>query len=280
MELFQATHREGVGENSRTSINRQPLFLDFKAISILEELSLHQKHISVLRLGQCKEDLKHLHKIHLCFDVKENENPTSPLEIFEMPPHIQDMTIECCHRPDVFLPPNTKFSEHELLEHLKMWNMSNVSKLELIGLGDSSWLSTVCGKLQELNVRQCSDLTTLFRSTSAASFSNLKEMAITECRGLEYLFTLSTTKKFIHLEKITVKECSSLRTVLAKEEDEAPQGAEFKRLRWIDLNSLSSLDCFYPGNNTLQLPLLFQVEIGQCPKMEVFSRGEINAKSF
>jgi hypothetical protein len=190
------------------------------------------------------------------------------------------MILECCDRLDIFLTPNPIFSEHELIGHLKILELNKVSKLKFIGSRDSSWLNKVCEELQKLILQTCPDLTALLDSQSAVSFSNLKELYITECDALEYLFTSSTTKKLIHLEKITVKKCGSMKTIVAKDEDEAPQMVEFKLLCRIDLISLSRLDCFYPGNDILQLPSLARVHIWRCPKMEVFSHGEIYANSF
>jgi hypothetical protein len=58
------------------------------------------------------------------------------------------------------------------------------------------------------------------------------------------------------------------------------QGIKFEWLYCIHLDSLSSLECFYSGIDALELPSLSQVDVRQCPKMQVFSRGEINVKSF
>ncbi|GAU49106.1 hypothetical protein TSUD_13470 [Trifolium subterraneum] len=278
LELFHSAHHEDVAKSSSTSINRQPLFSDSKAIPILETLILDQKHISGLRLVQPRKSLKHLNTIHLWFHSDENEKPTFPYEIFEIAPNLQEMVLECCDH--IFLTQNHIFSEHELIGHLRILKLYKVSKLKFIGSRDSSWLNKVCEEISKLIVQICPDLTTLLDSAPAVSFSNLKELYITECRALEYLFTSSTAKKLIHIEKITVKECGSMKTVVAKDEDEAPQGVEFKLLCCIDLISLSGLDCFYQGNDILQLPSLVEVNIWHCPKMKVFSYGEIHAKQF
>jgi hypothetical protein len=85
----------------------------------------------------------------------------------------------------------------------------------------------------------------------------------------------------MHLEKITVKESPSIKTIVEMEQDGTTLSRfEFKRLYSITLDSLSSLEYFYSGSDTLELPSLTLVNIQQCPKLDVFSRGEISAISF
>jgi hypothetical protein len=247
-------------------------------MSILEELSLDWKHISLLKSGEHTEDLKYLKKILLWFD--ENEEPTLPLEILGKAHNLQDLTLGDISSLQIFLTPNPKVSEHGILGQLKILSLFSVSELQCINFEDS-WLNTVCEKLDELKVLECSCLTKIFRSPSAVSFSYLKNLRIISCHKLEYLFTSSVAKMLVHLEKITVKSSQSIKEIVAKEKDGTTlQGIKFEWLYYIHLDSLSSLVCFYSGNDNMQLPSLTQVDIMQCPKMEVFSQGDIDAILF
>ncbi|KAK2353849.1 hypothetical protein QL285_091433 [Trifolium repens] len=280
LELFQGAHpdSDGEGESSCNSIKRQHLFSCLKDISILQELSLDWKHISLLKSEQHTEDLKYLNKIFLCFDG--NEEPILPLEILEKAQNLQDLTLGLISSLQIFLTHNPKVSEHGILGQLKVLTLLRVSELQCINLEDS-WLNTVCEKLVELNVMKCPGLTKIFHSPSTVTFSYLKDLYINRCHGLEYLFTSSVAKVLMHLERIIVKRSQSIKEIVAKEQDETnSQGIKFEWLNCIHLDSLSSLECFYSGNDTLQLPSLNRVDIWQCPKMKVFSQGEINAKSF
>jgi hypothetical protein len=88
-------------------------------------------------------------------------------------------------------------------------------------------------------------------------------------------------KVLTSLEKITVVESQSITEIVAKGHDgTTSQEVKFERLCSINLNSLKSLQCFYSGNGSLQLPSLTQVYIRQCPKVKVFSSGKINANCF
>lgn len=232
----------------------------------------------MLRLRLHAEDLKKLNKIALWFAADENEKPTLPLEILEKAPNLREMVIGQCSSLDMSLPQYPKTIE--ILEHLEILTLNNVSELKFIGSEDSSWLNNICEKLFKLNVFACPDLTTLLHSTSTISFSNLKELCMCECPKLNYLFTSSATKNLMHLEMINVVNCSSMEKVMAKDKDEAPQVIELKQLRWIFLKSLSSLECFYLGDDILQLPSLEKVQISDCLNMQKFSQGSVYAKYF
>lgn len=145
---------------------------------------------------------------------------------------------------------------------------------------DSPLLNRICEKLHDLYVIECPDLTTILHSTTL-SFNYLKELYISDCHGLKYLFTSSATKMLMHLENIKVWNCNSIQTIVAKEQDErTSRGIKLVRLNHIDLSNLESLECFYSGNNNLQLPSLIQADIWDCPKMKIFCPGSILANSF
>ncbi|GAU40298.1 hypothetical protein TSUD_362780 [Trifolium subterraneum] len=252
LELFQGPHAEGEAESISTSTNRQPLIPNLDAISILEELYLGWEHISVLRLGRQAEDLKYLKKSFLYFDVETNENPTLPLGILQRVPNLQELRLGYTHSLEIFLTKNTNGREHRILGQLKKLTLDTVFELQYINLEDS-WLNTVIEKLHNLYVTDCPDLKNLFHSPCGLSFSYMKELHISSCHGLRYLFTCSIAKALTSLEKITVEKSRSIEEIVAKEND---------------------------GTTPQELPSLTQVYIWQCPKVKVFSSGEINANCF
>ncbi|XP_045802095.1 uncharacterized protein LOC123895675 isoform X1 [Trifolium pratense] len=281
LEVFQGAHAEGEAESISTSTNRQPLIPNLNVISILEELVLDWKHISVLRLGQQSEDLKYLKRAFLYFnEVEKNEKPTFPLEIFEKVPNLQDLLVGWINSVEIFLTKNANGRERRILGQLKFLELHTVYELQYINLEDS-WLNIVIEKLHRLKLSNCPDLEKIFHSPCAVSFSYMKELYVSNCHGLRYLFTCSVAKALPTLEKLTVEESQSITEIIAKEQDgTTSQGVKFERLCYIFLNSLSSLECFYSGNGSLQLPSLSDVYIWQCPNLKVFSSGEIDAKSF
>ena len=245
-------------------------------------LVLDWEHTLVLRtkLGEPMDNLKYLNHIQLYFD-DEKEIPDLPIQILQKMPNLTKMTISECSCLEVFQTQIPEIVEKRVLTHLKILKLDNVSKLQSIGSEDSPWLNVICDseKLQQLYVINCPDLKTLVHSTPSVTFTYVKEMYIDNCNELTYLFTLSSVNKLENLEHIEVTDCESMEAIVLKEEDDISEEIKLQKLKRVELNDLSSLECFYSGNDTLRLPSLMQVDIWICPKMEFFSRGDIYLNS-
>ncbi|XP_061345977.1 uncharacterized protein LOC133291694 [Gastrolobium bilobum] len=206
--------------------------------------------------------------------LDEKEESTMLFEILEKAPNLEDLTI-------LMLSQKPKIAERGMPGHLKVLTLHKVDVLKRIGSEDSSWLNTLCEKLHKLYVSWCPELTTLVHSHSGVSFSYLKELSIWACHKLEYLFTSSTVKMLNSLEKIEVENCAHMIEIVEKEQVETTsEGIKFERLTWILLKDLLRLKHFYSGNETLELPSLIQVDIMNCYRMEIFSQGSVNSRSF
>jgi len=204
------------------------------------------------------------------FGADKNEMPILPIEILKAP-NITEMDIKNCESLENFLAQKPKIGKEEMLGQLTIFS---VSTLQSFQLEYSSSLHIICERLHELFVSKCPHLTTLgVHSTSTVSFSCLKKLGIYKCPNLKYLFTSSAAKKLMNLEQICVIECESVTEIVAKEEDAASEPIKFERLHYICLTSLTSLECFYSGSDTLQLSSLKTVEIWSCPNMKIFSKG-------
>nr|KYP76991.1 hypothetical protein KK1_021254 [Cajanus cajan] len=108
----------------------------------------------------------------------------------------------------------------------------------------------------------------------------MRKMSIYKCHKLQYLFTSAVAKMLMNLEEITVEECELVKEIVAKEGDATSTTIKFERLNTIALYSLPSLICFYSGSDTLQLPSLTTVRIGECRNMKIFSYGVIYTRLF
>ncbi|XP_029127698.1 uncharacterized protein LOC109803274 [Cajanus cajan] len=80
---------------------------------------------------------------------------------------------------------------------------------------------------------------------------------------------------------MSIMQCELVEVILAKGlEETTSEVIRFERLNTINLDSLSSLSCFYSGSDTLLLSSLIRVIIWECPNMKIFSQGVIDAKFF
>lgn len=245
-------------------------------------MALEWKHSSVLNSklesGDYPNLLEYLIWIRLYFDVDDDGNPIFPIQTLQKAsPNLKAMIISSCRSLEVFRTQIPEINKNLMLTQLCL---IDVWKLKSIGSGEAQWLDEICKKLNELDVRGCPHFTALLHSPSSVTFSNLKELFIFNCQRLKYLFTSSAAKKLSQLEEIIVYYCKSIKEIVAKEEDETALGdVILPQLHRISLADLSSLECFYSGNQTLQLPSLIKVHIDKCPKMEIFSQGSIGPNS-
>ncbi|KAL2337373.1 hypothetical protein Fmac_011819 [Flemingia macrophylla] len=245
LETFQRRHETG----GSTSLIRQPLFSEQKAVFILESLKLDGKDTMTLCDGNFPEDmLNELVELELDFD-KFMLN--FPFGLLERASSLEYLQINRCRGVEELF-----FSPHERRE------------------------IPVCKKLQKLRVSGCPDLTTLLHS--AVSFSNLKQLSVKDCRKLRYLFTSATARQLVFLEEIYAENCPSMKEIILEEELDGniSEAIKFDLLTTIFLDSLPLLRCFYSGKETLQLSSLIRVFLTNCPRMRMFSQGNIRADSF
>ncbi|MED6161582.1 hypothetical protein PIB30_062152 [Stylosanthes scabra] len=276
LQLFEGQQKE---EDS-TSITIHPTFSNIKDISEVEHLCLNSKDTSVLfsLLSQAAYEVKlqYLNVLKLSFDDDVNGKSTLPLHLFGTPnleklEIYNSVTIKEIFRSQLDIP--NIISNNETLGNLKQLYL-----FDLFELNSISGLEHL-PKLQLLDVSECPSLTTLVLQPG----SNLKELKLSRCHGLACLFTSRTARMLKHLEEMCIYNCKSIKEIVGKDEhDETQQNQEikFERLERIKIEALESLECFYPGNATLQFPYLIQVEILKCPKVRIFSGGQINAESF
>ncbi|GMH31932.1 hypothetical protein Nepgr_033776 [Nepenthes gracilis] len=113
---------------------------------------------------------------------------------------------------------------------------------------------------------------------------NLHFLKISQIDGLKFLFPASLDSKgFAQLEEIDIWSCKDIEQVLAQEstDDTSNNTASttiiFPRINFIKLSYLRSLRSFSSENyKDLEFPSLVEVQIWQCPMMEVFSYGSLN----
>ncbi|QHO22971.1 Disease resistance protein [Arachis hypogaea] len=240
-------------------------------ISKVEKLWLGPSHTlakQFLNQGGFHHSLNELHLAYFPDYNDDGENSTSPFEILadKMLPKLEIIEIASNNCKTINIPKEAG----ERILHLKELKLSSLHELNSI-----SGLEYLL-KLRLLEVSSCPKLTTVL---VLHSYSNLKELHIIDCGGLECLLASSAAKMLIHLEELKVKRCESLKEIVGKEEESGTEDIiEFKRLHRITLVSMNSLECFYSGNATLNLPSLIRVDIVGCPKMKFFSQTETHVK--
>ncbi|XP_021283020.1 probable disease resistance protein At1g58602, partial [Herrania umbratica] len=146
--------------------------------------------------------------------------------------------------------------------------LTHLSKEE-IPLGE-----VVFNNLMHLEVSGCGKLKNLMPSST--SFKDLISLKVSKCHGLMNLATLPVPKSMVLLGEMSITDCQMLEEIIASASDEVMDGIIFSKLWSLELDGLSSLSRFCSGNYMLGFPSLKKVIMRRCPKMEIFSKGELS----
>ncbi|XP_061349927.1 uncharacterized protein LOC133295147 [Gastrolobium bilobum] len=121
----------------------------------------------------------------------------------------------------------------------------------------------------------------------------LQEVVVKNCKCLTSLFPASVAKDLVKLENLFVKHCEGLMVIVA-EDNADPKGTNleltfpcmiespddkiiFGELQTLNLEYLPNLTSFYNGSFSLSFPSLEELSVFNCHRMETFCPGTINA---
>ncbi|KAH1199679.1 putative disease resistance protein [Glycine max] len=268
---FHNSHKEAVIE--------QPLFMVEKVDPKLKELTLNEENIILLRDAHLPQDfLCKLNILDLSFDDYENKKDTLPFDFLHKVPSVECLRVQRCYGLKEIFPSQKLQVHHGILARLNELYLFKLKELESIGL-EHPWVKPYSAKLETLEIRKCSRLEKVV--SCAVSFSSLKELQVSECERMEYLFTSSTAKSLVQLKMLYIEKCESIKEIVRKEdESDASEEMIFGRLTKLRLESLGRLVRFYSGDGTLQFSCLEEATIAECPNMNTFSEGFVNAPMF
>ncbi|KAL5166946.1 putative disease resistance protein [Glycine soja] len=255
---FHNSHKEAVIE--------QPLFMVEKVDPKLKELTLNEENIILLRDAHLPQDfLCKLNILDLSFDDYENKKDTLPFDFLHKVPSVECLRVQRCYGLKEIFPSQKLQVHHGILARLNELELNKLKELESIGL-EHPWVKPYSAKLEILIINKC---------------SRLKELQVSDCERMEYLFTSSTAKSLVQLKMLYIEKCESIKEIVRKEdESDASEEIIFGRLTKLRLESLGRLVRFYSGDGTLQFSCLEEATIAECPNMNTFSEGFVNAPMF
>ena len=107
------------------------------------------------------------------------------------------------------------------------------------------------------------------------TFGKLNTVNIHDCSSLKSVFPTSVAKALKELERLEIKDCAMVEEIIAKEEGiETTTLFVFPRLSSLYLESLPELKSFYPGKHTSEWPLLNELIIYKCDKLKIFGSNK------
>jgi len=154
------------------------------------------------------------------------------------------------------------------LEELEINQCGIVELIEKEGLDELSVnVEAIEGPSHELKVA----------SSFPSYFQHMKTLDVSHCHGLSNMFTSTMATNLVELTKLRISKCKILIEVISDEGGKEGHVVAFNQLKYVELDGLTTLRCFSSGGYILMFPLLKDVIVNRCPKMEFFFKGPMEA---
>lgn len=208
----------------------------------------------------------------------EDEQATFPYWFLQNVPNLEWLFVDYSAFKEIFR--DERFADEE--GHIKVrTRLKKLTLHELRGLKyickEGSKIDPILEALEYIIVKRCSNMVNLVSSSN--SFSHLTYLEIGSCNRLRNLVASSTARSLAKLREMKITDCNSLETVVFEKGDETKEGIEFSSLETLELSSLPQLCKFCLSKCFIKFPLLEEVIIRRCPRMEIFSEGDTNTPS-
>ncbi|CBI22412.3 unnamed protein product, partial [Vitis vinifera] len=159
-------------------------------------------------------------------------------------------SLQRLHHADLDTPFPVLFDERVAfpsLNFLFIGSLDNVKKIWPNQIPQDSF-----SKLEKVVVASCGQLLNIFPSCMLKRLQSLQFLRAMECSSLEAVFDVEGTNVNV--------DCSSLGNTNV-----------FPKITCLDLRNLPQLRSFYPGAHTSQWPLLEELRVSECYKLDVFA---------
>ncbi|KAH9752715.1 Disease resistance protein [Citrus sinensis] len=263
-------------ENDQFGVPAQQPLLSFKKIlPNLKGLALSGKDITMI----LQDDFpQHLFGSLKLLRVGDDDLACFPLFLLERFHNLELLFLSDCSYEVVFSNEGYLEARARKLALIKRLHLTRLNHLQQLWKHDYKQLDFIFQHLQILRAFHCQNLLSLLPSSSV-SFWNLTRLEAFACKKLMNLVTSSTAKSLERLVSLRVFGCPAMTEVVISDEDETPNLKEeivFSKLSALSLFDLDSLTSFSSGNYAFKLPSLEDLWVIGCPKMKIFTKGELS----
>ncbi|KAF5462724.1 hypothetical protein F2P56_018707 [Juglans regia] len=182
----------------------------------------------------------------------------------------------------------------ELCENLVSIFQSDIlarfQSVEKLSIADCTSLQQVFD-LQELNVNENQAVTTIQLKVlvlarlpqmkhvwskdpkAVFNFKNLKQIEADGCENLRSFFPASVARSLMQLEHLAIIDCGVEEIVEGEVREDEIEWFVFPHVTLLTLKRLARLKWFYPGVHTLECPMLKEMWVEGCQKVDIFAYG-------
>ncbi|GAY66751.1 hypothetical protein CUMW_251290 [Citrus unshiu] len=254
---------------------QQPLFSFKKILPNLEGLALSGKDITMI----LQDDFpQHLFGSLKRLRVGDDDLACFPLGLLEKFHNLEFLFLSDCSYEVVFSNEGYLETHARKLALIKRLDLTRLNHLQQLWKHDSKQPDFIFQHLEILRAYHCQNLLSLLPSSSV-SFRNLTRLQAFACKKLMNLLISSTAKTLDRLVSLRVFGCPAMTEIIISDEDETANLKEeivFSKLSALSLFDLDSLTSFSSGNYAFKLPSLQDLWVIGCPKMKIFTKGELS----
>jgi len=158
-----------------------------------------------------------------------------------------------------------------LLKSLKELEVRDSAKVEVLFDMNDTEITEIASRLKIFVLEGLSELTHVCekKKNGVLIFPNLQEVVVRKCENLQSLFPASVAKNLKSLKGLKIESCAEFQEIVEKEEDTEAKFV-FPCLEELHLYALPQLTCFYPQTFTFECPTLNTLYVFACEKLELF----------
>ncbi|GAU28421.1 hypothetical protein TSUD_54730 [Trifolium subterraneum] len=250
----------------------QNQFSNNEVVPNTSELILNSKDVTMLCNGQLNDELIYtVTNLRLrCFHDESDKFPSDFLQRFV---NLKKLKVTCSSF--TYILNGSECDGHsETIMKLRILVLVELDNLEFI-CEENSEVQPILQNIETLSVHRCSRLKNIIQSS--VLFENLEELLVVNCAGLENILKSSTAISLQKLRKLYIDGCEKIEEIVASDDDNDTSELVFMKLEYLWLKKLPSLRSFCKGRHGFKFPLLKSLFVIDCPVMETFSHGVLDA---
>lgn len=189
-------------------------------------------------------------------------------------PNLEKLTVSCSSFIKLFSSENLENHHLGTITRLRGLELEYLKNLKYI-CEEKSPIRSILQNLETLEVIGCSSLTNIV--PSSVLVQNLDTLYVSACASLFNLISSTTVRSLQNLSSMAIHGCEMIEEIVASEDGERGEIA-FMKLECLVLLKLPRLATFCKGNYSFKFPLLKELLVSNCPRMEIFSQGILSAQ--
>ncbi|KAL4337840.1 hypothetical protein AHAS_Ahas12G0150400 [Arachis hypogaea] len=275
LKLFQTTYPscQERAMNDKISVpTHQPLLKVEEVLGNLKVLGVNNNNVEDIMQSMYSQD-QYDKLEHLSVSLFESEGTTFPYWFLENAQNLEKLNVEWSSFVEIFHDQSIGIEEGQVTISTRLKDLTLAQLHDLRHICKEGFqIDPVLQHLEQLAVGHCSSLVNLV--PSSVTFAYLRHLKVANCNGMINLITCSTAKSLVNLATMKIESCNLLQDIMNANENEKDREIAFSSLEKLELVSLPRLRSFCSCKCSLLFPLLENVLVKECPRMEIFSTGD------